>query len=200
MNQAQSEHLKRLNPTGIQWSDMTEQQQLELRQKWNAVVSDPKNLNCTCPNAPCRNNRNCMFCVSTHRYYGSLPDCLRPVDDKISEGVPPEKRHNIHITMNRRQVHATSRDEYYRVTAAWHKEHPEESAELNKKNVAEWHALVRDRKNTACRCSRTDCWYHGNCVKCLALHRYYDGFPACCQDIHDKIDAAAQAYRQEGAV
>lgn len=198
MNQALIEHLKRLNPSGIKWDDMTKQQKEELTEKWNEVASAPKNLNCTCPRHFCENNHNCQFCILTHRYYGSLPDCLRRVDDLISEGIPPEKRHNIHAHMNNNQSIAINREEYARRVSEGVKADPN-GKEAGKKRAAEWHALVRDPKNLGCSCPRTDCLFHGNCTKCCAVHRAYDGFPHCCQFIHDKIDAAVQAYRAEQA-
>ena len=198
MNQSLNEHLKKLNPTGIEWEDMTEEQKEALRKQWDAVVSIPKNLTCTCPRTGCRNNHNCAFCCLTHRDYGSLPDCLRIVDDKLSEGVPPEKRHNIHTHMNPNQKFATNRNEYADAVAA-SSASGQLTPEQARKNVEEWHKLVRDPKKTPCSCPHTDCWYHGNCVKCIALHRAYDGFPYCCRPIHDKIDAAVQAYRAEQA-
>ena len=190
MNQSLDEHLKRLNPTGADWADLTEEQQLELRKTWDAVVSDPKNLDCTCPRIGCRNNRNCKFCVGLHRYYGGLADCLRFVDDKISEGVPADKRYNIHGIVLKGQQ-AQTREEYEAHVASAPPD-PERMMAL----VEEYHRVVRVPKNIACTCPRTDCWYHNNCVKCAALHRYYDGFPDCCKEIHDKIDAAVQAYKQ----
>ena len=199
MNLALNEHLKRLNPTGVDWADMTDAQKDELRKKWDAVVSQPKNLNCTCPRAGCRNNRNCNFCVVTHREDGSLPDCLRYVDDKISEGVPPEKRHNVHALQNPTQKIAVTRDGYERSLAEAMKNDPdpEAAAAAARMRVESWHKRVRDPEVNVCRCPRADCWYHGNCVKCIALHRYYDGFPDCCRHIFDKIDAAVQAWDKE---
>ena len=41
----------------------------------------------SCPRSFCENNHNCAFCVATHRSYGSLPDCLRLVEDRMNEGV-----------------------------------------------------------------------------------------------------------------
>ena len=197
MNKSREEHLKRLNPTGMKWEEMSEDQQLDLRKKWNEIVSQKKNLACTCPRAYCRNNNNCQFCVTSHRFYGSLPDCLRIVDDKISAEVPYEKRHNVHSSQNRRQKYSINRADYARLVTAWHNANPEQGAALAKRNTASWHRIVRDPEIIKCRCPRTDCWYHGNCTKCLALHTYYDGFPHCCKDIYDGIDAAIQAYKQE---
>ena len=33
-------HLAKLNPTGIAWADMTDEQRLELRKSWDRIVSD----------------------------------------------------------------------------------------------------------------------------------------------------------------
>lgn len=190
MNKLQAEHFKRLNPTGIEWNDMTDQQKEELRQEWDKVVSQPKNLNCSCPRHGCRNNHNCKFCVSLHRYYGGLADCLRFVDDKWQEELPPEKKYNIHMNI---APQAQTREEYERFTSA------RQDKENVRKEVEEYHRIVHTPENIKCNCPRTDCWYHDNCVKCAALHRYYNGFPNCCQPIGDKIDAAVQAYMQEQA-
>ena len=189
MNQTLTEHLKRLNPTGVEWDDMTEQQKEELRMQWDKVVSQPENLACSCPRTGCRNNRNCKFCVSLHRYYDGLADCLRIVDDKLEDGIPYEKRHNLHKYTS---AQATSREDYAAFSAA----REPDPVEL-RKEIDEYHRIVHDPKNIACNCPRTDCWYHNNCVKCIALHRYYDGFPNCCQPIGDKIDEAIQAYKLE---
>ena len=203
MNLSHIEHLKKMNPTGIDWEDMTEEQKNALREQWQKVVSEPKNLNCTCPRTSCRNNRNCNFCVLTHCYYGSLPDCLRFVDDKISAGVPPEKRHNVHTGHNPGQIHAANRNDYANGLMERGKEFTEEQkAKMRvaaRERVENWHRLVRDPDKNKCSCPRTDCWYHGNCVKCCALHRHYDGFPDCAREIHDKIDAAVQAYKAENS-
>lgn len=197
MNKSRMAFFERINPTGIRWEDMTAEQKEELHDKWdNEVLSHRKNLTCTCPRTFCENNHNCQFCVATHRYYGSLTDCLRIVDDKISEGVPPEKRHNIHASMNQNQALAIDREEYHKQVAAAVKADPDGIAK-GKQRAKEWHDLVRIPENVKCPSPYTDFKYHGNCTKCIALHRYYNGFPYCCWPIWDKIDAAVQAYWAE---
>ena len=194
MNLSLIDHLNRLNPTGVKWENMTEEQRLELRNRWHSVVSNPDNLGCECPSGHCKQNSNCKFCMPIHRFYGSLPYCLQRIDDEISAGVPNDVRHNIHSEMNKSQVTATSRDEYKQKAAAWHREHPEQSPELRKKKWEEWDAIIQDPDNLVCSCTKTDCLYHGNCHKCIALHRHYDGFPYCCRDIGEKIEVAVQSY------
>lgn len=197
MNQLLLEHLKRLNPTGKPWAELSAEEKESLMEEWNLAISTPEGLACSCPRHYCENNHNCKFCIATHRYYGSLPDCLRKVDDAWCEGVPFEKRHNVHVVMNPNQTGAITREEYAeRVAEAMSKWDPDEQAAA-KQRTKEWHDLVRIPKNVACRCSRTDCVFHGNCTKCIAVHRHYNGFPACFEPIYDKIDAAVQAYKAE---
>ncbi|NLO48741.1 MAG: hypothetical protein GX111_10540 [Clostridiales bacterium] len=198
MNLLLEEHLKKLNPTGIKWDDMTEEQKENLKRQWDQVVSVPRNMTCTCPRTFCENNHNCQFCITTHRSYGSLPDCLRIVDDKLSAEIPPEKRHNIHSHMNKNQNKAINREDYHNSIAAAVKQDPN-AMEEGRKRAAIWHDLVRDPENTKCTCKKTDCRFHSNCTKCIALHRHFDGFPSCCESIHDNIACAILAYRAEQA-
>ena len=198
MNPLLEEHLKKLNPTGIKWEDMTEDQKETLRREWDQVVGVPRNLTCTCPRSFCENNHNCQFCMATHRSYGSLPDCLRLVDDKLNADVPLEKRHNIHSYMNNNQPVAINREDYHNRIAEAVKHDPN-AMEAGRQRAKVWHDLVRNPENVKCRCKKTDCRFHGNCTKCIALHRHFDGFPACCESIHDKIAAAILAYRAEQA-
>ncbi|MCL2124537.1 MAG: hypothetical protein FWH33_00930 [Oscillospiraceae bacterium] len=197
MSRVVDEHLKRMNTTGIEWEDMTEEQQIELREKWNAVVSVPANLDCTCANVGCRNNRNCRNCMALHRYYDCLTNCFRDIAEEMQEGVPQKDRFDMHTKMQ------SSGAEFEGVELT---DDPDESRarltqastpETMRKTLAIWDAVVRVPKNTACTCSKTDCWYHGNCVKCAALHRYYKGFPQCVRYIADEIEAAADAYHQK---
>ena len=180
MSKTIDDHLKRLNPTGIEWADMTEQQKEDLRDKWNAVASDPENLNCTCPRTFCRNNHNCRNCIALHRYFDGLPDCLRRLEREMQADVPPGKRYT-------EKMNPTGMD-----GAALAKRDPAHA----KRVAEEWNDIVKNPKNTACNCPRTDCWYHGNCVKCIALHRSYDGFPNCVRYIVDEIEAVVDAYKQ----
>jgi hypothetical protein len=175
---------------------MTEDQKEDLRRQWDEVVSVPRNLTCTCPRSFCENNHNCQFCITTHRSYGSLPDCLRIVDDKLSAGIPPEKRHNIHSHMNANQKKAVSREDYHNSIAAAVKLDPN-AMEEGRKRAKLWHDLVRDPEKNKCTCKRTDCRFHANCTKCIALHRPFDCFPSCCESIHDKIAGAILTYKAE---
>ncbi len=199
MNDMLCEALKKMNTTGIPWDEMTEEQKEAQRREWDKIAGDRKNLYCSCPRAHCENNHNCQFCIATHRHYGSLPDCLRLVEDKISEGVPLERRHNIHKNMNPHQTKAISRDDYGAIFANADKITDPVRLEQARKNAKEWHDLVRVPENIKCPCKRTDCRFHSNCTKCIALHRYYNTFPKCCEEIHDKIAAALLAYRAEQA-
>lgn len=198
MNPILLEGLKQMNPTGIPWAEMTEEQKEELRQVWDKVAGERKNLYCSCPRTFCENNHNCRFCVATHRSYGSLPDCLRLVEDKMNEGVPPEKRHNIHKKMNPNQTSAPeNREAYHNGIAEAIKENPEAAWEAHYQRAKVWHDLVRDPVVMKCPCAKEDCRFHSNCTKCIALHRYYNTFPKCCEEINDNIAACVLAYRAE---
>jgi hypothetical protein len=195
MGKTVDEHLKRMNPTGINWDDMTEEQRLELRMVWDAVVSDRKNLYCSCPRTSCRNNHNCQFCVALHRYYDSFSDCFRLIEEKLQEGVPPEKQFSTSYKMqadgNENIVvdPADPDGSRQRVLAS---KTPEQMRQV----VERWNAIASDPENRKCSCPHTDCWYHGNCVKCVALHRHYGGFTYCTRYIVDMIDDAVEAYEQ----
>ncbi|MDR0818919.1 MAG: hypothetical protein LBN43_05030 [Oscillospiraceae bacterium] len=52
-----------------------------------------------------------------------------------------------------------------------------------------WAAIVADPKNLECTCTVTVCEYHGKCKQCLAVHRYYEGFPGCLRGFVDRIKA-----------
>jgi hypothetical protein len=195
MSKTMDDHLKRMNPTGINWADLTEQQQLALKEEWDAVVSDPANIYCTCPRTSCRNNRNCRNSVALHRYYDGGADCLRPFIDKMQANVPQEKKYNVHYKIQSDDapgglVDPTDPDgSRERLRKAM-------TPEQMKKVTERWAAIVADPENTKCSCPHTDCRYHGNCVKCVALHRYYGGFPYCVRYIVDEIDAIVEAHGQ----
>ena len=55
-------------------------------QKNRAILSDPENLKCTCPNTFCEWFGKCKECVAQHRYHGKhLPTCLQFIlKDKIT--------------------------------------------------------------------------------------------------------------------
>jgi hypothetical protein len=200
MGKTNDAHLAKLNTTGIAWKDMNEEQRLALRKEWDRIVSDPNELYCTCPRTGCRNNRNCAQCIALHRYYDGFPDCLRPLADKMQEGVPQERRYNMHYKIQSDGTPEGIIDPH----------DPDGSRERLFKHAQEtqakyagvaaadkWAKIVRNPKNRACTCSQTDCWYHGNCVKCIALHRHFEGFPACVRYIVDEIDELVDAYWAE---
>ena len=195
MGRTVDEHLRRMNPTGVNWSDLTEQQQLALREEWNRVVSDPANIYCTCPRTACRNNRNCKNCVALHRYYDGVPDCLRPLIDEMQAGVPQDKKYNVHYKIQSEDAPdglvdpADPDGSRERLVKAL-------TSEQRSKVAEKWAAIVADPENTKCSCPNTECGYHGNCVRCVALHRYYGGFPYCLRYIVDEIDAIIEAHGQ----
>ena len=54
--------------------------------------------------------------------------------------------------------------------------------------IQEFRNVADDDENTKCTCSNTKCEWHGNCVKCVAIHRHYGQLPNCLQFvIKDKI-------------
>ena len=198
MGRSNDEHLARLNTLGIPWEEMTEEQKLQQRLEWDKIVSDPKNLECTCGITGCRNNHNCNQCVTLHRYFDGYPNCLRPLEDVLEKGVPQERRYNMHYKIQS----AGGNDKTGLVDA----HDPDGSRKrlvqnAGRQNMIEvmntWQKIAQDPKNRACRCKNADCWYHGNCVKCVALHRYYGGFPACDRYIVDMIDEIVDAYWAE---
>ena len=190
------EHLKRMNPTGIEWADLTEQQKLELREQWDAVVSKPENLDCSCLRAGCRNNRNCRHCVALHRYFDGFSRCLEFVSDRLQAEVPQNKKYNMHYKMQSFDTPEGFIDPTENPDVTREKLGKIDTPEKRLKRTADWEAIVRTPKNTACKCPRTDCWYHGNCVKCVALHRHYEGFPECVRYIVDKVEEAIDAHAQ----
>lgn len=193
-------HLAKLNTTGIAWEDMNEEQRLELRKEWDRIVSDPNELYCTCPRTGCRNNRNCLQCVALHRYFDGFPDCLRDFSEKLQEGVPQEHRYNMHY-----KIQATGNEDLSHLIDPHDPDGTRErlvkARQASGRDMIavmdEWAKIVRNPKNRACTCKNADCWYHGNCVKCIALHRHFEGFPACVRYIVDMIDEVVDAYRAE---
>lgn len=196
MGRFNDEHLAKLNPTGVAWKDMTEEQRFELQKSWDAIVSDPKELYCTCPRSFCRNNHNCIQCMALHRYYDCFSDCLEPIELGIQEGIPEEKRfpsaYKMQMDGNEDSGLVDPSDpdgSRARLVAA---------AQKQKFGLYEamdrWTKIVRNPKNRACTCKNTDCWYHGNCVKCVALHRHFGGVPACSRYIIDQIEEWTDAY------
>lgn len=189
-------HIAKLNPTGISWKDMTEEQRLELRKSWDRIVSDPKELYCTCPRTFCRNNHNCLQCMALHRYYDCFSDCLEFVELGIQEGIPEEKRFPSAYKMQ-----MDGNEDSGLIDPA----DPDgsrarliQAAQNNKLDLLavmdRWSKIVRTPKNRACTCKNTDCWYHGNCVKCVALHRHFSGVPACSRYIIDQIEEWTENY------
>lgn len=63
------------------------------------------------------------------------------------------------------------------------------------KLILEIRKVVEDSTNTKCTCPNTYCEWFGNCVKCVAQHRFYGNHvPTCLQPIiNDKIKILAGA-------
>ncbi len=197
MGRFNDEHLKKMMTLGIPWEEMTPEQQRQQRIEWDKVVSDPNELYCTCPRSSCRNNHNCTQCVTLHRFYDGFPDCLRPIDDRMQEGVPADRRYNMHLKFQSSGGNdktglvdpsdpVGSRERLMKAR--------EEAGQDVYSLMDEWDKVAKNKKNQACRCKNSDCWYHGNCVKCIALHRHFEGFPDCCAYIMDMIDEHNEAY------
>lgn len=199
MGRTNDEHLAKMNPTGIPWQEMTEEQRLELKMQWDKVVSDPKELYCTCPRTACRNNHNCIQCMSLHRYYDCLTDCLRFVEEKIDEGIPMERVLNTGYKMqNDGNEDSGLVDEHDQEASRARLVQSMKDGQLDILAVMDkWNRIAQNPKNKACRCQNTDCWYHGNCVKCVALHRHYKGVPSCVRYIIDDVEKVADDYWAE---
>ena len=198
MSKAIDEHLKKMNTTGIKWDDLTQQQRLELQKTWDAILADPANLSCSCPRKGCPNNRNCKNCVALHRYYDGFPDCLRPIDDALQAELPVEKRYNMHAKIRGEGGDPATGQPFKAedlTDEAWLKIMVDRQMDPHVA-MKRWAAIVADPKNTICDCPKTDCSYHGNCVKCVALHKYYEGFPHCVRYIVDEIETVVEAYKQ----
>ena len=48
--------------------------------------------------------------------------------------------------------------------------------------------ILADPKNLTCKCIEDSegapfCAYRGKCKECVAIHRYYDGFPHCLRHL-----------------
>lgn len=41
------------------------------------ILADNDNLSCTCPNLDCEWHGNCKDCIVLHRYYATIPNCLK---------------------------------------------------------------------------------------------------------------------------
>ncbi|MCQ2406720.1 MAG: hypothetical protein MJ067_05865 [Oscillospiraceae bacterium] len=199
MSRFNDERLKKMNPTGIPWEEMTDEQKNALRDEWDKVAGDPAQLYCTCPRTGCRNNHNCQFCATLHRFYDGFPDCLRPLDEEMQKGVPAEYRYNMH-----KNIQSDKNDESLIDPHDPEKTRANLVEAIPKENwqgiFDMWGRIVRDPKNRACKCKQGDCRYHGNCVKCIALHRAYGSFPACMNYITDLIEEACDKYWAEHAV
>jgi hypothetical protein len=61
------------------------------------------------------------------------------------------------------------------------------------KIVKEIRKIVADPDNRKCPCPKTECEWHGRCIECVTLHRYYgDHVPNCFQIfINEKLKAVA---------
>ncbi len=198
MGKYNEEHLKKLLTLGIPWEEMTEEQKKQQRKEWDKITGDPNELYCTCPRTGCHNNHNCTQCMTLHRTFDGFPDCLRPIDEKVSEGVPMNRRYNMHYKIQGGGKGNDLVDEgdpdgsRERILARGQAEGVDISDIL-----CAWDKIAKDKKNQACRCTHSDCWYHGNCVKCIALHRHFGGFPDCCAYIMDMIEEKNDAYWAE---
>ncbi len=199
MGKFNDEHLAKLLTLGIPWDEMTEEQKLQQRKEWDKIVGDPNELYCTCPRTGCRNNHNCTQCVTLHRFYDGFPDCLRPLDAQMQEGVPLERRYNMHFKIQSDGNDPSIIDAHdadlsrARLFQQAKKDGFDRGVEVANK----WQKIAQDKKNQACRCKNSDCWYHGNCVKCIALHRHFGGFPFCDRYIADQIEEIVDAYWAE---
>lgn len=196
MSRFNKERLAKMNPTGIPWEEMTDEQKNELRNEWDKVAGDPKQLYCTCPRTGCRNNHNCQFCAALHRYYDGFPDCLRPLDEEMQTGVPMEYRYNMHYKIQADGNDKNLVDPHDPDGSRARLVNSDKKMDINEV-FDKWAAVVRNPKNRACTCPHSDCRYHGNCVKCIALHRAYGSFPYCMNYITDKIEEACDLYWAE---
>jgi hypothetical protein len=61
-------------------------------------------------------------------------------------------------------------------------------------HVLENRRIVKDPENIRCNCRKTKCEWHGKCLECVTLHRYYrDHIPECFQQyVNEKIGRIAQ--------
>ena len=44
----------------------------------SAILAEPANLTCTCPDTACEWHGNCKSCIALHRYYATVGDCRIP--------------------------------------------------------------------------------------------------------------------------
>ena len=60
--------------------------------------------------------------------------------------------------------------------------------------VKELREVAKNPENQKCSCPKVKCEWHGKCMECVTLHRYYkDHLPNCFQQfVNDKIKAIAQ--------
>ena len=67
------------------------------------------------------------------------------------------------------------------------------------KVVNEIRKILKDPKNLECACPKIKCEWHGKCMECVALHRYYkDHVPNCFQQImNDKVKKVANIFEME---
>jgi len=51
-------------------------------------------------------------------------------------------------------------------------------------NVKKIREVLKNPENLKCTCPKVKCEWHGNCLKCVAAHRYFkDHIPTCFQNI-----------------
>jgi len=56
--------------------------------KTREMLSNPKNLKCTCPKVNCEWHGNCEACVAIHRYYKDhLPNCFQQIVNEKIEAI-----------------------------------------------------------------------------------------------------------------
>ena len=51
----------------------------------------------------------------------------------------------------------------------------------------EWDKIVSNPEKLKCTCHITSCNYHGNCKKCITLHKHFGNFPNCMSHIAEKL-------------
>lgn len=59
--------------------------------------------------------------------------------------------------------------------------------------VQQLREIVADPENQKCPCPNLNCEWHGRCLECVTLHRYFrDHLPCCFQQfVNDKLKAVA---------
>ncbi|MCK4850971.1 MAG: hypothetical protein KAT11_06460 [Phycisphaerae bacterium] len=67
------------------------------------------------------------------------------------------------------------------------------------KQIKEIRTILNNQDNLECSCPKIKCEWHGKCIECVAIHRYYkDHIPNCFQQfMNDKIKAVANLVEME---